>query len=64
MGIEQLLESNRSALDSGMQGLGELGPAIGELRDTLGALRSFSRRLEQDPTGYLLRNDSIKEFQP
>lgn len=62
--IEQLLESNRSALDSGMQGLGELGPAIGELRDTLGALGSFSRRLEQDPTGYLLRNDSIKEFQP
>ena len=62
--LEQLLESNRSALDSGMQGLGELGPAIGELRDTLGALRSFSRRLEQDPTGYLLRNDSIKEFQP
>lgn len=47
-----------------MQGLGQLGPAIGELRDTLGALRSFSQRLEQDPAGYLLRNDSIKEFQP
>lgn len=62
--IEQLLENNRPALDSGLQGLGELGPAIGELRDTLGALRGFSRRLEQDPTGYLLRNDSIKEFQP
>ncbi|MGQ7960527.1 MlaD family protein [Pseudomonas sp. SP16.1] len=62
--IEQLLEANRSALDNGLQGLGELGPAIGELRDTLAALRSFSQRLEQDPTGYLLRNDSIKEFQP
>ncbi|VXA98914.1 MlaD family protein [Pseudomonas sp. 8O] len=62
--IEQLLQSNRSALDNGMQGIGELGPAISELRDTLGALRGFSRRLEQDPTGYLLRNDSIKEFQP
>lgn len=62
--IEELLQSNRSALDSGMQGVGELGPAISELRDTLGALRGFSRRLEQDPTGYLLRNDSIKEFQP
>lgn len=62
--IEELLQNNRSALDNGMQGLGELGPAIGELRDTLGALRGFSRRLEQDPTSYLLRNDSIKEFQP
>ncbi|MGP0171484.1 MlaD family protein [Pseudomonas sp. NCHU5208] len=62
--LEQLLDNNRQALDSGMQGLSQLGPAIGELRDTLGALRSFSQRLEQDPAGYLLRNDSIKEFQP
>ena len=62
--LEQLLAGNRDALDSGLHGLGDLGPAIGELRDTLGALRSFSQRLEQDPTGYLLRNDSIKEFQP
>lgn len=62
--IEQLLDGNRAALDNGLQGLGDLGPAIGELRETLSALRTFSRRLEQDPTGYLLRNDSIKEFQP
>ncbi|MFV3384173.1 MlaD family protein [Pseudomonas sp. NY15364] len=62
--IEQLLQENRGALDSGMQGLGDLGPTISELRETLGALRGFSRRLEQDPSGYLLRSDSIKEFQP
>ena len=62
--IEQLLQDNRAALDGGMQGIGELGPAINELRDTLGSLRSFSRRLEEDPAGYLLRRDSIKEFQP
>lgn len=62
--IEQLLQDNRAALDGGMQGIGELGPAINELRDTLGSLRSFSRRLEEDPAGYLLRSDSIKEFQP
>lgn len=62
--IEQLLQNNRGALDSGMQGLSDLGPTISELRETLGALRGFSRRLEQDPSGYLLRSDSIKEFQP
>ncbi|HBZ92374.1 MAG TPA: MCE family protein [Pseudomonas sp.] len=62
--IEQLLQNNRGALDSGMQGLGNLGPTISELRETLRALRGFSRRLEQDPSGYLLRSDSIKEFQP
>jgi phospholipid/cholesterol/gamma-HCH transport system substrate-binding protein len=62
--IEQLLQNNRGALDSGMQGLSDLGPTISELRETLSALRGFSRRLEQDPSGYLLRSDSIKEFQP
>ncbi|QLC73379.1 MCE family protein [Pseudomonas sp. LPB0260] len=62
--LERLLGDNREALDSGLQGLGELGPAIHELRDTLGALRSFSRRLEQDPAGYLLRGERLQEFQP
>ncbi|MCY1545801.1 hypothetical protein D9M68_817600 [compost metagenome] len=62
--IEQLLADNREAINGGLQGLGELGPTIDELRDTLGALRSFSRRLEEDPAGYLLRSDTIKEFQP
>ncbi|UTW09676.1 MlaD family protein [Pseudomonas benzenivorans] len=62
--LDRLLSDNREALDSGLQGLGELGPAISELRDTLGALRAFSRRLEQDPAGYLLRSERIEEYQP
>jgi phospholipid/cholesterol/gamma-HCH transport system substrate-binding protein len=62
--IESLLSDNREALDGSLQGLGELGPTIIELRETLSALRSFSHRLEEDPAGYLLRSDSIKEFQP
>ncbi|WP_415754232.1 MlaD family protein [Pseudomonas leptonychotis] len=62
--VEQLLTDNRSALDGGMQGVAELGPTIVELRETLSSLRSFARRLEEDPAGYLLRSDTIKEFQP
>ncbi|WP_439886637.1 MlaD family protein [Pseudomonas sp. MBLB4123] len=62
--LEGLLADNREALDSGLQGLGELGPAVEELRDTLAVLRAFSRRLEQDPAGYLLRSERIEEFQP
>ncbi len=62
--VEQLLIKNRSALDGGMQGVAEIGPTIIELRETLSALRSFSRRLEEDPAGYLLRSETIKEFQP
>jgi phospholipid/cholesterol/gamma-HCH transport system substrate-binding protein len=62
--VEQLLQDNRSSLDGGMQGIGELGPTIIELRKTLSTLRSFARRLEEDPAGYLLRSDTIQEFQP
>ena len=62
--VESLLGDNREAIDGGLQGVSELGPALIELRETLSALRSFARRLEEDPAGYLLRSDSIKEFQP
>jgi phospholipid/cholesterol/gamma-HCH transport system substrate-binding protein len=62
--VEQLLIDNRSSLDGGMHGMGELGPTIIELRETLSTLRTFARRLEEDPAGYLLRSDTIKEFQP
>lgn len=61
--IERILSENRDALRQGMQGVSNLGPAINELRDTMGAIRSFSRRVEDDPA-YLLRSDTIKEFQP
>ena len=62
--LERLLSDNRASLDGGMQGLGEIGPTLVELRESLSALRAFSQRLEQDPAGYLLRSDGIKEFQP
>lgn len=62
--IEKILSDNRDALNQGMQGVSNIGPAVNELRDTLSALRSFSRKIEDDPAGYLLRSDTIKEFQP
>ncbi|SNS65372.1 MlaD family protein [Pseudomonas segetis] len=61
--IERILDENRDALRQGMQGVSTLGPAINDLRDTLSTIRSFSRRIEDDPA-YLLRSDTIKEFQP
>jgi phospholipid/cholesterol/gamma-HCH transport system substrate-binding protein len=62
--INSLLNDNNRSLDSGMQGLGELGPAVRELRDTLTSLRAISRRLEANPSGYLLGSDKNKEFEP
>ncbi|SEM64841.1 phospholipid/cholesterol/gamma-HCH transport system substrate-binding protein [Pseudomonas sp. ok272] len=62
--INTLLNNNQDALGNGMQGLNSLAPAIRELRDTLSSLRAISRRLEANPSGYLLGGDNDKEFTP
>ena len=62
--INTLLTNNQDSVNSGMQGLNELAPAVRELRETLGSLRAISRRLEANPSGYLLGSDKNKEFTP
>ena len=62
--LEEMLTENSEAFSSGMQGLGQLEPAINELRGSLGALRSLTRRLEDNPARFLLGRDSIEEFEP
>ncbi|CAK13087.1 MlaD family protein [Pseudomonas entomophila] len=62
--LNSLLQDNRQSIDDGAQGLNQLSPAIRELRETLNALKGISRRLEADPSGYLLGRDNNKEFQP
>ncbi|WP_259753468.1 MlaD family protein [Pseudomonas sp. GCEP-101] len=62
--IEQLVNSNYDSVNGGLSGVGELGPAIRELRSTLEDLRGVTRRLQENPTGYLLGRERNKEFQP
>lgn len=62
--INALLNNNEDSLNSGLQGLNQLGPAVNELRETLSTLRSISRRLEANPSGYLLGRERNKEFTP
>lgn len=62
--INKVLLNNQDAINNGVQGVGELGPAIRELRDTLASLRSITRRLDANPGGYLLGRDKNKEFEP
>lgn len=62
--IDRLLQDNRQALASGMQGMGELGPAVRELRQTLETMRQITRRFGDNPSGYLLGRDKPKEFAP
>ncbi|HEF4761378.1 TPA: MCE family protein [Pseudomonas putida] len=62
--INKLITANQDSLNSGLQGLNGLAPAVRELRETLTSLRTISRRLEADPSGYLLGSDKHKEFTP
>lgn len=59
--IDDLTRNNQGALDSGLQGMSELAPALRELRNTLRNLNQFIRRLEEDPTGTLWGGPTIKE---
>ena len=62
--LNKLLTDNQDSLNNGIQGLNGLAPAVRELRDTLSSLRAISRRLEANPSGYLLGSDKNKEFTP
>ncbi|WP_417501531.1 MlaD family protein [Marinobacter sp.] len=62
--IDNLTRDNEGALDSGLQGMGELAPALRELRNTLRNLNQFTRRLEENPRGTLWGGPAIKEVSP
>jgi phospholipid/cholesterol/gamma-HCH transport system substrate-binding protein len=62
--VDKLLSDNRDGLDNGMRGLGEIGPALIELRKTLESLQTISRKLDDNPSRYLLGRDKTKEFKP
>ncbi len=62
--IDRLLNDNADAINGGASSLGELAPALHELRETLGSLRSITRRLDENPSGYLLGRDKTQEFTP
>ncbi|TCV95735.1 phospholipid/cholesterol/gamma-HCH transport system substrate-binding protein [Luteibacter rhizovicinus] len=62
--IDRLLNDNSDAINGGAQSLGDLAPALRDLRDTLNSLRSITRRLDENPSGYLFGRDKTKEFTP
>ncbi len=62
--LNDMLARNSPALASGMQGFAELGPAMQELRSILDNVNTLTRRVSEDPTGFVLGNDNIREYQP
>ena len=62
--VDKLIADNREPLDGGLRGLAEIGPAVAELRTTLGSVRAITRQLEDRPADYLLGLEPTKEFTP
>lgn len=62
--LDKLLDENRGSLQSGLQGVGQLGPALRELRGTLRDVRELTNKLQGNPAGYLLGRDKPKAFDP
>ncbi|MBV0932655.1 MlaD family protein [Marinobacterium weihaiense] len=62
--LEQLLSQNTGALNSGLQGMAEIGPVMQELQRSLGTLNRILARLEEDPAGYLTGKAPANEFTP
>lgn len=60
--IDQLTQSNQGAIESGLQGMGDLSPALRELRSTLRNLNQFTRRLGEDPSRALWGGETIQEL--
>lgn len=62
--LDKLMAENRGSLQSGLQGVGELGPALHELRTTLRDVRGLTDKLQGNPASYLLGRDKAKPFDP
>ncbi len=62
--VDQLLLDNHNAVNGGMQGFRQLGPALQELRNTLASINRIMRRLEDNPANYLTGREKMQEFEP
>ncbi len=62
--LDNLADSHVGTLDESMQAVGDLQPAMRELRSALRQFGRIAERLEDNPAGFLLGREPIKEFSP
>ncbi|QFU00886.1 mce related protein [Halomonas sp. THAF5a] len=62
--LDRLTARHAGSLERGLQGVGELDPAMRELHGALRRLNRLLQRLEQNPAETLLGGDEIQEFRP
>ncbi|HET7561486.1 MAG TPA: MlaD family protein [Rhodanobacteraceae bacterium] len=62
--LNTLLADNQDSLQSGMRGVGQIGPALRELHGALRDIHQITTQLQANPAGYLLGRDHPTEFTP
>ena len=62
--LNTMLAENSPALAAGLEGFAELAPAMLELRGILSEIDSMTRRISDNPAGFVLGNDNIREYRP
>ena len=62
--LNRLIGDNQGSLDRGLQSIGDLGPAITELRAALRAVQRVAERLDDNATEFLFGSDQIQEYRP
>lgn len=62
--LNTMLAENSPALAAGMEGFAELGPAMRELRSILTEINYMTSRISDNPAGFVLGNDRIREYRP
>jgi phospholipid/cholesterol/gamma-HCH transport system substrate-binding protein len=62
--LNELLAENQGSLQSGLRGVGQLGPTMRDLRSTLRDIHQITRQLQANPAGYLLGREHPTDFTP
>lgn len=62
--IETLVAQHEGSVASGLDGVAEIGPVIRELRNTIHTVNMILLQIDQDPAGYLLGREQLKEYKP
>lgn len=62
--LDEVITNNQESFTQGVNGLNNLGPLLAELRSAVGQIEEISREFQENPQGYLLGGESIKEYSP
>ncbi|ETD72589.1 hypothetical protein V757_03420 [Pelistega indica] len=62
--IQGVITQNQGNLNQGLQGFKELTPAIIEFKRAFGSLQKILQNMEDNPGGYFIDGNAMKEFRP